>query len=110
MMRRILRLGESRPLFFRRDKSDGGWFSPADALPLPGMRVNGKCIRPFFSQKDSGSSEVIHAAVIRLNDIIDKVASYSDIGNEDLDFIKKGLRVFGQGYIPARKEFRENRT
>lgn len=48
--------------------------------------------------------------MIRLNDIIDKVASYSDIENEDLDFIKKAYvysakvhsgqkRVSGEPYL-----------
>ncbi len=48
--------------------------------------------------------------MIRLNDIIDKVSSYSDIGNEDLDFIKKAYvysakvhsgqkRVSGEPYL-----------
>jgi len=48
--------------------------------------------------------------VIRLNDIIDKVASYSDIENKDLDFIKKAYvysakvhsgqkRVSGEPYL-----------
>ena len=48
--------------------------------------------------------------MIRLNDIIDKVASYSDIANEDLDFIKKAYvysakvhsgqkRVSGEPYL-----------
>ena len=48
--------------------------------------------------------------MIRLNDIIDKVTSYSDIANEDLDFIKKAYvysakvhsgqkRVSGEPYL-----------
>ena len=107
MMRRILRLGESRPLSFRKDK--GIVKIPASGCsPLLGTRERKMCTAPFFSG-NSVLSEGVRAAVIRLNDIIDKVASYSDIENEDLDFIKKAY-VYSARFTPARKGSRESPT